>query len=301
MAKILVVDDVKDSIQLLSFNLEDDNHEVISASSGMECLAQTYQHKPDLILLDMAMPGWNGLETLARLKQDPTLAPTPVIMVSANDADDAIIKAIDIGAHDYIAKPFIYRVLAARIRSALRLKESQESLARLNTSLLRLASIDPLTEAYNRRYFFELARAEFTRAQRHQRPLAILMMDIDHFKQVNDNYGHQAGDEALITFTHYCQKMGRGSDIFARLGGEEFAFCCPDTDLQGASRLAERVRQQIDCLSVRYDKISIHITTSIGISCMHNEDPSLEDIIRRADRQLYKAKTEGRNRCLAEH
>lgn len=300
MAKVLVVDDIEDNIKLLCFNLEDDDHEVLTANCGEECLKQALADKPDIILLDMMMPGWSGTETLMRLKQEPSLEQIPVIMVSANDADDAIIGAIDVGAHDYIAKPFIYPVLAARMRSALRLKESQEALKQANLTLSKLASLDPLTEVYNRRYFFDLARAEFAKSRRHHRPLSVIMLDVDHFKLINDNFGHGAGDQALVKLTQYCRDNGRESDILARFGGEEFAICCADTDSKGALALAERIRQAIEEASFDYEGNTIAFSVSMGVTSLQPGDQEFEALINRADKLLYQAKDEGRNRCISD-
>jgi diguanylate cyclase (GGDEF)-like protein len=221
-------------------------------------------------------------------------------MVSANDADDAIIGAIDVGAHDYIAKPFIYPVLAARMRSALRLKESQEALKQANLTLSKLASLDPLTEVYNRRYFFDLARAEFAKSRRHHRPLSVIMLDVDHFKLINDNFGHGAGDQALVKLTQYCRDNGRESDILARFGGEEFAICCADTDSKGALALAERIRQAIEEASFDYEGNTITFSVSMGVTSLQPGDQEFEALINRADKLLYQAKDEGRNRCISD-
>lgn len=300
MAKILVVDDIEDNIKLLCFNLEDDEHEVITANNGFECLEMADEHRPDLILLDLMMPGMSGTETLSRLQDNPELRDIPVIMVSANDADDFIIEALDIGAHDYVAKPFIYPVLAARMRTALRLRENQQELMQLNKRLSKLASLDPLTEAYNRRHFLELGNTEFAKAQRFQRPLSVIMLDVDKFKAINDNYGHQAGDAALKQITQLCQNAGRSSEIVGRFGGEEFVLCCPDTDQNGAMALAERLRKTIEANTLSFEQHTINFTASMGVTSINEDDKTLNDMLRRADQLLYYSKENGRNRCTTD-
>ncbi|MAZ87069.1 MAG: diguanylate cyclase response regulator [Cellvibrionaceae bacterium] len=300
MAKILVVDDIQDNISLLCFNLEDDHHEVITAANGYECLDKAAEHCPDLILLDMMMPGISGTETLARLQQDSSLRDIPVIMVSANDADDFIIEALDIGALDYVAKPFIYPVLAARMRTALRLRENQRELQALNKRLSKLASLDPLTEAYNRRHFLELGNTEFAKAQRFHRPLSVIMLDVDKFKAINDTYGHPTGDAALKQLTQLCQNAGRSSEIVGRFGGEEFVLCCPDTDQTGAMALAERLRTSIEESTLDYDGSTLNYTASMGVTSIQEDDKSLNDMLRRADQLLYYSKENGRNRCTTD-
>lgn len=297
MAKVLIVDDLEDNRQLLSFDLEDDEHEVVSACNGKECLRLAETEAPDIILLDMMMPGLSGVETLEQLKTTARLKKIPVIMVSANDTDDAVIDALDLGAHDYVTKPFIYPILAARMRSALRLKESQDALQKANINLAFLASTDPLTGCYNRRHFFELASVEFSKAERYDRDLSVLMIDADHFKAINDQYGHAAGDEALKRLAYHCQSLVRQSDLCARLGGEEFAICCPDTDIKGGLMLAERMRKAIAEDTIEHNGYKINLTVSIGVCAQQSCDQNLDEILNRADQKLYKAKQEGRN-CI---
>ncbi len=298
MATILVVDDIEDNIFLLRFSLEDDGHRVISASSGQQCLEKTRSEQPDLILLDIMMPDMTGIEVLTQLKEDHQLYDIPVIMVSAKDDDSSIIDALDIGAYDYATKPFIYPVLAARIRSALRLREDQKQLLLLNEQLSRLASLDSLTEIYNRRHFLSLATVEYSKTVRYSRAMAILMLDVDKFKAINDTYGHPAGDAALKQLTQDCQLVCRSTEVIGRFGGEEFAICCPDTDLQGAIALAERLRTKVESNHLHVDDNDIQFTISIGVTCTQEEDSDVDDLLRRADRFLYQAKETGRNKAV---
>ena len=300
MSKILIVDDIKDNITLLTFDLEDDGHDIITAENGEECLSVARQELPDLILLDMMMPVMNGKDALIELKKDEALKDIPVIMVSANDADDEIISTIDIGAHDYVSKPFVYPILAARIRSALRLKYSQEALQEANQALEKLASYDSLTDAYNRRQFFNLATHEFSKAQRANRHLAVIMLDIDTFKAVNDTYGHAAGDQALISITNLSKEICRDSDIFSRFGGEEFVVCCPDSDLIGAVGLAERLREATQNNVITFNEQEIQFTVSMGVTMMQPDDKDIDCMLQRADTYLYQAKEGGRNKVIAD-
>ena len=164
-----------------------------------------------------------------------------------------------------------------------------------NLNLARLASTDPLTETYNRRHFFELGDTELARATRHQRPLSVIMLDVDRFKAINDTYGHSAGDQALIALAQLCKQVGRGSDIIARFGGEEFAICCPDTYSEGARALAERLREQVEAMQLEIDGKTIAFTISLGVATAGNEDTSLEGLLKRADKLMYQAKNDGRN------
>lgn len=300
MTKILVVDDVEDNIVLLTFDLEDDGFEVEAARSGQECLEMVDHEKPDMILLDIRMPGISGLETLEILKKNELTRTIPVIMVSATSGDHSVIRALDLGAHDFVSKPIEYPVLAARMRSALRLVQAKKDLERANSELERLATRDSLTGVNNRRSFFRLADSELAKAVRHERELALLMIDADHFKMINDSFGHSAGDEALITITEVCQSACRESDILARLGGEEFAICCPDTELEGAYALAERIRKQTENTVIEHNGSVFSITLSIGITTLIPEqEKSITEVLQRADNLLYQAKEMGRNRSIA--
>ncbi|AFU98752.1 GGDEF domain-containing response regulator [Simiduia agarivorans] len=299
MAKIFIVDDVEDNIKLLWYNLEDDGHEVASAMSGQECLDKAPGFEPDVILLDMMMPGMSGIETLTALKALPAMDNIPVIMVSANDSDDSIIDALDQGAHDFISKPFIYPVLEARVRSAVRLKQSQEELEAANGRLAMLASTDSLTQCVNRRQFFELSGSEFAKAKRHAHPLSVIMLDADKFKAINDTYGHAMGDEALLRIADVARGCIRESDILARLGGEEFAICCPGSTVDGAIRIAERIREAIAKEVIECNGQTAQFTVSMGVTEYTGAEQAFDQLLNRADRLLYRAKEEGRNRVIS--
>ena len=299
MEKVLVVDDVKDNITLLSFELEDDGFCVIPAYSGYECLEIVTEQVPDVILLDIRMPGIDGLQTLEKLKENESTQDIPVIMVSANSEGENIIRAIDLGAHDFVSKPIEYPVLAARMRSALRLSQALKELEIANNELNTLATQDPLTNCYNRRQFFKLSEAEVSKAHRHNRELSMLMMDIDLFKKINDTYGHAAGDEALKTMSDCCQKEIRESDVLGRLGGEEFALCCPDADVEGALAIAERIRETCADLTMGPEDNPFSMTVSIGVTALQPND-TIDTALKRADNLLYQAKQQGRNRCVTD-
>jgi len=298
MTKVLIVDDVEDNIELLGFELEEDGFEVISAVSGSECLDLMAREQPDIVLLDIQMPGIDGLETLQRLKNSEHTADIPVIMVSARTSNESVIQSLDLGAHDYVRKPIEYPILSARMRSALHLVEAQQKLERANEELERLATQDPLTNINNRRNFFKLADAEFAKAKRYQRPMTILMLDGDNFKKINDTYGHASGDEALLTIVSAVLAEARESDIFGRVGGEEFAVCCPDTPLDGATNLAERIRKRCESATLYSLKEDFSFSVSIGITNIDASDLNVHSALSRADTMLYEAKNRGRNQVV---
>jgi len=300
MTKVLVVDDVEDNIVLLTFELEDEGFDVIAAHSGQSCLERVENDNPDIILLDLRMPGISGLETLEQLKADERTRDIPVIMISASTSDNSVIRALDIGAHDFVSKPIEYPVLSARMRSALRLVNARRALIKANDELERLATEDPLTNTYNRRHYFSLSEIEYSKSRRHNRQLSVLMIDADLFKAINDTYGHAAGDQALRALTDCCRQASRKSDVLGRLGGEEFAITCPDADINGAFALAERIRQSCEegVIQVNNDK-TISFTVSIGVTMITDTDENFDQILQRADNMLYQAKSLGRNRTVA--
>ncbi len=299
MAKILVVDDETDNITLLTYELEDDGHEVVALKNGQECLDNVKLIVPDVILLDLNMPVLNGMETLKRLKSELATSTIPVIMLTCEDDEKNIVQAMDIGAHDYISKPMIYPVLAARMRSALRLRENQKQLSAANQNLAKIAYKDPLTDTYNRRYFASRSNDEFKKARRYKRHLSVIMLDVDHFKEVNDRYGHGMGDSALIEIAMMCRAQIRGEDFIGRMGGEEFCICCPETDLEGAIVLAERIRVATLNHAITHSDDTCTCTISFGVTEIHNEDKDFDQMYERSDQLLYQAKEQGRNRVIA--
>lgn len=299
MKHVLVVDDVQDNITLLTFDLEDDNFDVIPALDGQSCIARAQiKPTPDIILLDIHMPGIDGIKTLEMLKDDKDTKDIPVIMVSASDTESSIVQAIDLGAHDFVTKPIDYPVLAARMRSALRLSEALKALEHANIELNTLATTDSLTGIYNRRHFFTLSKKEASKKSRYNRHLSIMMIDIDFFKNINDTYGHAAGDVALKSLIDTIHDARRNYDIVGRLGGEEFAICSPDANLEGAKVLAERIRSMCEEMSVCFQKHNFSITVSIGITELRDNE-EFDTALQRSDELLYKAKENGRNQIVS--
>lgn len=290
MSRILVVDDVPANVEILSFHLEDEGYKVVEAGSGEVALKilETSHHETDLILLDVMMPVMSGLDVLARLKDNPDTQHIPVILVTANADDQNVAEGLDMGAFDYIIKPYSLVVLLARVRAALREKERQDLLE-------KWATTDPLTGLLNRRHFFELAERELERSRRLKSELSFVMIDIDYFKQVNDTYGHQVGDQALILLAQTLKDALRKVDFCCRFGGEEFVLCLPDTPSQGAWEVAERIRTQVACTPIPLaNNKELNIQISLGISASKRE-LKVESVLKKADDALYQAKEAGRN------
>jgi len=294
MSRILVVDDIPANVEILSIHLNDEGYQVVEALSGKQALSilqlssEDGEEEIDLILLDVMMPIMSGLEVLAQIKKDPQTQNIPVILVTANADEHNVAEGLDMGAFDYIIKPYSLLVLLARVRTALREKERQDLLE-------KWATTDPLTEHFNRRHFFEMAHRELDRSNRLHSPLSFIMLDIDNFKKVNDQYGHLVGDIVLVRLAKILRQQLRSVDLCCRYGGEEFVLCLPDTHLEGAKDVAERIRLAILQETIRSsDDQSFSISISLGVADSQ-DDQSVEGILKRADTALYQAKDGGRN------
>ena len=280
-ARILVVDDSELNVKLLVEWLEHASYVVSTAANGFEALAKIEAEAPDVVLLDVMMPGLDGFEICRRIKADPALAPIPVVMVTALEDVDDLVNGFEAGADDYLTKPFNGTELLARVRLQLRRKQHYEQ------SLL-----DPLTSAFNRRYFDTHAARLAARCGTAGRPIGILMVDVDHLKRINDTYGHAAGDRVLKEVVDRIMSALRPSDLVARMGGDEFAIVIPDTDLNGTLQIAERLRARI----ADAPDEGVAVTVSIGAAASDPEEKEeLQVMLKRADAALYEAKRAGGN------
>jgi len=295
-ANILVVDDSPENLQVISAVLKQD-YKVKVAINGERALAlATSAEPPDLILLDVMMPGMDGYEVCARLKQNPITARIPVLFVSSRDDEEDEARGLSLGAIDYIVKPIRPSIVQARVRNHIELKRSRDLLERLTTQ-------DHLTGISNRRRFDDSLHAEWQRAARTQTPVSLIAIDIDHFKAYNDHYGHPGGDQCLIKVARALAAcVTRPTDLVARCGGEEFGCLLPSTDNTGASRLAEQMRAAIEALGLEHAQSPTHrhVTISLGVStALPQADEPAQALVDMADAALYAAKGAGRNRFVA--
>lgn len=292
---ILAVDDARDTLMLLDFDLTEHGYKVITVDSGEKAFLKLSEDNIDLILLDIYMPELSGLATLAKIRTFDKYDNIPVIMLSASDDEDEIVNALDLGATDYVTKPYITKVLLARIRTAIRLKEK-------NNELEVLAKTDHLTGLSNRKSFYEYAKKAILQSNRSSDyPVVIAMFDIDYFKNVNDTYGHDAGDYVLKSFADLIRVNFREYDLVSRVGGEEFAVCLPNTTIGEAMLACNRLREQVVLFDfpISSDRTKlINITTSAGVASNQGELLTLEELMKIADEGLYKAKDEGRNKVI---
>ncbi len=311
--RILLVEDDR-SIQLLYKTLlEKAGHTVTVANNGQEALQIVQSNPPQLIISDWVMPEMDGIEFCKALRKNAEWNKIYVFIVTAQESTEKLIEAFEAGVNDYLTKPINPKVLAARLRAAqhiIQMQEAQEQdrlhlrqfadeLALSNKRLQELALTDSLTGLPNRRYGLERLEQEWAVATRGGRPVCCMMVDIDYFKSINDNYGHQAGDEALKTVATSLRLAARKQDVVCRLGGEEFLVISPDTDEKAGFQYAERLRQHVSAQKLTIRNKTLNLTVSIGLST-NTHLTNAEAMLHRADEHLYAAKAAGRNLTIAE-
>jgi diguanylate cyclase (GGDEF)-like protein len=285
--KLLIIDDDPDALEVAKSRLAKERVEILCAEGGIAGLEVARRERPDLILLDLEMPDMSGLDVCRALKSDVELCMIPVLFLTGSSTAEDKVRGLDLGAVDYITKPFDAFELRARVRAALRTKHLQDL-------LIEHAHIDPLTGLPNRRALMERLQSEWARIRRHGGRLSFIMADIDHFKRVNDAHGHHIGDKLLQEVAQAIVRQCREVDLPARYGGEEFAIVVPHETESGAVRLAERCRQEIAKAGVSTNGGPVRVTASFGVADATSA-PSPEALIKRADEALYRAKQSGRN------
>ncbi len=304
--RILVVDDHEDNVEVLRARLEARGYDVRGANSGQEALDTINEWIPDLVLLDVMMPDMDGLEVVRRLKADTNLPFIPVIMQTALDSTERMVAGLEAGADDYVTKPINFAELEARVRSLLRIKKLQQALSErekelsvMNDTLLHISMTDGLTGVDNRRSLEQRLHEMFEHSLRLHEPIACVMCDIDHFKKVNDTYGHAAGDEVLKQFAEILKDEAREIDRVGRYGGEEFLLLLPGTVLDSAVTFAERLRQRVDDHTFSFEGGTLERTMSCGVAAWpHPRVSGREEMLKAADDALYVAKELGRNRVV---
>jgi diguanylate cyclase (GGDEF)-like protein len=298
---ILVVDDEPVSRTLLERILSRAGYRVTAVKNGREALSILNKFFFPIVISDWMMPEMDGIELCKKIRTSNFPGYIFFILITSRDAKDDLIFGLQTGADDYLTKPFNHAELKARLYSAERILKLEKSLKEANEAIRHLSIIDPLTDSYNRGYLIQRLPQEISRVQRYGSPLSLIMSDLDHFKMVNDQYGHQAGDLVLKNFVECIKKTIRQEiDWIARYGGEEFFIILPETDLTGASFLAERLRKAVSENVITIGETPLRITASFGVTCLTSanitNETSVESLIKKADMCLYLAKSEGRNR-----
>lgn len=296
---ILIVDDHPDNVEVLRVRLGALGYRTITAADGESALRLVAASPPDLILLDVMMPLMDGNEVARRIKADKTLPFIPIIMQTALDTTQSKVTGLDSGADDYITKPINYAELQARMTASLRIKALQDQVAAKNAELEQLAITDVLTGVFNRRHLDQTLDEMFEHSTRLHEPLTVAMFDIDHFKAVNDTYGHQAGDVVLSQFSSLLKHLARDIDRTGRYGGEEFMVLLPGTVPDAGVTFAERVRQEVEKHQFEYDGGALSCTISAGVAgWQHPRIHTRQQLVKAADDALYVAKAIGRNQVV---
>lgn len=291
---------VEDDLALRTFLttlLKREGMAVIEASNLAEAEPLLDEYPWDLAILDRHLPDGDALELCSRVRKKSGVAHRYILMLSGDPAGDAKVLGLDAGADDYMGKPIRIDELIARIRAARRIVEYQKDLLGRLSILEQMSVIDALTQVYNRRFFEAEAARAFDRSVRYERPLAMAMIDVDHFKDTNDTLGHAAGDHVLIELTTLLIQNIRSSDVLARYGGEEFALILPETSLRDAFTLVERVRSVVEATPLKTAAGMVHVTISAGVAGVPGAAiGSAAELTEAADEALYVSKRNGRNR-----
>ncbi len=290
---VLVVEDSVVQNNTISHQLRLKHIKPISVFSGEEAIRELLKGTDvDTILLDINLPGASGFEVARALKQDTRFNWIPIIGITALEGTEKIEtmkKAFASGVDDFISKPYTLIEFYARIQANIKR-------AKLTKSLKEKSELDYLTKIYNRRVLFKMLQHYFASSSRYGYPLSLLIMDIDHFKSVNDTYGHPTGDEVLKVVASRIKNSLRKADVLGRFGGEEFCVVMPHTDIKGACLVGEKIREAVNKHPIEVDGKNVSVTISVGATQKLNDDKNIDDMIKRADEELYRAKHEGRNR-----
>ena len=290
--KVLIIDDSAVVHAFVKSKLSGEPIEFHSAPNGNVGLELAASLQPDLILLDVEMPHPNGFEVCRLLKAEPVTMNIPIIFLTGASSTEEKIKGLELGAVDYVTKPFDIAELRARVRGSLRTKYLLDLLS-------RKAMIDGLTGLWNRGYMDQRLKAELSLIKRTGLPFSCIMADVDHFKSINDTYGHAFGDAALIAVSQIFAENSRTEDIVCRYGGEEFVLLLPGIDIDGAMTFAERLRRTISQLTLLHSGQQVKLTCSFGVSKVGPTDFADASPVQLADQALYDAKRGGRNRVVA--
>ncbi len=310
---ILIVDDDPAVLLMLKKLLTSAGHMVFTASNGKEAARLALEYQPRILITDWVMPEMNGLELVRTLRETRMGHGMYAIVMTVLSDKDNLIQAFDEGADDFIVKPIDPVILKARLKAGLRTIRVQQEIEQDREALRRMAAeltiahqhaketalTDSLTGLHNRRYAMERLGQEWAATERNRHPLSVMVLDIDHFKQVNDTYGHDVGDAALRHFAETLRELSRNPDVACRIGGEEFLVIATNTPLDGAVHYAERIRSSFEAKTFEIGSLSLKFTVSIGVAQKTKDITNLDQLLKRADDALYQAKHEGRNRVVA--
>lgn len=295
--RVLVADDDALSVRILQDSLQSWNYDTVVARNGTDAWEiLQLSDAPNLVILDWMMPGIDGVEICNRVRKRDNHNYVYIILLTGRNSHNDIIRGLESGADDYMIKPFNSQELKSRLKIGQRIIE-------LEQRIMRMASTDYLTGLLNRRAFMERLESEENRVSREKKPLSLIILDIDHFKKVNDSYGHQVGDLILQELAAIISKSCRLYDFIGRYGGEEFIVCLPGAGRENARRTAERMRAALENMEkyISDRDVVVKITASFGVAViLPGEEINIDKLIGKADDALYRAKGEGRNRVVVE-
>ncbi|HEY6184278.1 MAG TPA: diguanylate cyclase [Terriglobales bacterium] len=295
--KILVADDSVIYRKLVEHTLADDNHNVIFAKNGREALELFAKHEPALVITDWTMPDISGLDLCKKIRKDFQQHYAHIILLTSNTDKEEVVEGLAAGADDYLTKPFHQGELKARVNVGLRVVELHRQVQAKNRQLEEMALTDPLTGLANRRAIDIWITRQLSAAARHDFPIWVAICDLDHFKKVNDTYGHEAGDNVLKAFAQILKTNTRQSNICGRQGGEEFLNIITHVERDNSVIAFERIRKQMEQQKFTVNNQTFSVTTSMGIAGFRGaKPPAFADLLAQADEALYKAKHKGRNR-----
>jgi two-component system, cell cycle response regulator len=297
--RILLVDDEPTQRLIMARLLKRAGYDVDTASNGKEALQKIQAGDFQLMITDWEMPEMDGIALCSELRSSQTKGYIYTILLTARDAIEHVVTGLQSGADDYLTKPVIEPELIARLSTGKRIVTLERSLRQANEENRRLSITDPLTGAFNRRYLMEQLPREIERAARYGRTLSIIMCDVDHFKRINDSYGHLAGDDVLRWFVKHLHNGVRACDWVTRYGGEEFVIVLPETSVSNAGKAAEHLRQQVSLTPFQSDPAQFEVTASFGVSGWHTPVPqgaTLDALMAKCDSGVYESKAAGRNR-----
>jgi two-component system cell cycle response regulator len=298
--RILIVDDRASSAERLAHAL-DSHHTVHVEPDAHEALFRAAEDNVDLIVVSLGLDNFDGLRLCSQIRALERTRNLPILAIADLEDRQRVLRGLELGINDYLTRPVDRNELLARVRTQLRQKRYADSLREKVQQSIELALYDPLTGLNNRRFLENHLATMLDNARVRRTPLTLMILDIDHFKLVNDTYGHDCGDEVLKSFADRLRGVIRGGDLLCRLGGEEFVIVMPNVEIRAAARIAERARQAIEQerFVIDADGRAIPVTTSIGVA-ERGPDDDTSTLFRRADRALYRAKSEGRNRVSAD-
>lgn len=312
-AKILLVDDTPGNLDVMLEHLGNHQFNISVALNGYEAIELAQSVVPDIILMDVMMPGIDGFETCKILKANEITKNIPLIFMTALSDAENVVKGFEVGGVDYVTKPLQYQEVLARLKAHLTIRQQQLKLEKINQELLdknelitaqshrleQMARTDPLTGLGNRRDFLERLEQEQAASIRTGKMFSVVLADIDHFKDFNDKYGHECGDNVLVTIATTLQKLLRKQDSVARWGGEEFVILLRETTAEHAYTLIERLRKEVENINTfcGLESTPLKATVTFGI-CQYQDDLSLNDCLNLADSALYLGKSQGRNQVV---